>query len=84
MTNYENYLGTGLLLFDAPFYIHSKYFKEYIPLIKWVGNHRHIEANNYEVDQDDSKYIRKILIPKGTIIAQGIIVKTERVSIHEC
>ena len=84
VTSYENYLGTGLLLFDAPFCIHSEYCKEYIPVIKWVGNYKHIEANKYVVDQDDSNYIRRILIPMGTIIAQGIMVKTERVSIHEC
>lgn len=83
VTSYENYLGTGLLLFDAPFYIHSKYCKEYTPVIKWVGTDKHIEANNYVVDQDDDGYIRKILIPMGTIIAQGIMVKTERISIHE-
>ena len=34
-------------------------------------------------DQDDERYVRKILIPMGTIIAQGIMVKTERISIHE-
>ena len=84
VTSYENYLGTGLLLFDAPFYIHSKYCKEYTPLIKWVGHYKHIEANKYVVDQDDSNYIRRILIPMGTIIAQGIMVKAENISIYEC
>ena len=83
VTSYENYLGTGLLLFDAPFYIHSEYCKEYTPVIKWVGTHKHIEANNYVADQNDEGYIRKILIPMGTVIAQGIMVKTERISIHE-
>lgn len=84
ISSYEDYHKTGLLVLDAPSFIHSKYDKEYIPYIKWIGDYTHIESNNYKVDQDDLKYIKKILIPAGTIIAQGIITKIESASIYEC